>query len=232
MRRTMMTVAAMATILAAGPAAAQWNLGGRVDIRVGALDHASGGSYWTDTGQYLTGGATDLDDGTVAVDLYRRSAPRSGWMLTVGAFSGETDRAYRDWVLASGAPVVHTARLEEWHLAVAYVVELAGETAPVVPYVGAGIGLYGWELTETGTFLDFGASPPEPFVGRYRADGTELGWQALAGLEVRLGLAWSLLAELRYHAADAELGSGFTGTVAQDLDLGGTEASVGVAWRW
>ncbi len=225
-------VAALVGVAVALPAAAQWGHGGRADLRVGQLDHATGGSYWNEKAPFFTGDASGLDDTVMAFDLFRKTAPRSGWMLTVGRFEGEVDQAYRDYAHADGTPIAHTTRLEEWHLTASYVVELGDAMAAVVPYLGAGVGLYSWELSETGEFLDFGVDPPEVFGARYADDGVELGWTAFAGLEVRLGLSTSLLLEVRRHQADAELGADFTGSTSQRLDLGGTEATVGVAWRW
>ena len=44
---------------------------------------------------------------------------------------------------------------------VGLLLNLTSRDAAISPYIGAGVGLYDWELTESGDFIDFFVDPPE-----------------------------------------------------------------------
>jgi hypothetical protein len=97
-----------------------------------------------------------------------------------------------------------------------------GHRAPIVPYVGAGIGIYGWRYSEAGQFVDY--QPPVPknppiFNGTFAGSGTAVGPVVLGGIRVPIGpLAPGF--EVRYQGGKGNL-PGDQSFSATKIDLGG-----------
>jgi len=99
-----------------------------------------------------------------------------------------------------------------------------GHRAPVVPYVGGGIGVFGWRYSESGQFVDYPPSGPLPknpaiFSGTFVGSGTNVGPVVVAGVRVPIGpMAPGF--EVRWQKAKGDLPSSdfVPGRV---IDLGG-----------
>jgi hypothetical protein len=92
-----------------------------------------------------------------------------------------------------------------------------GRRSAVVPYVGAGIGVFGWRYSESG---DFVANDNVTIIhGNFVGSGSATGPVIVGGVRVPVG-AWSIGGELKYQAAEGTLPSdqSFAGT---KIDLGG-----------
>ena len=240
MRRIALLALALAasTALAASPATAQpYRRAHRYDdapnqlrLRLGIFTPEGDSEYWQDKERDFTGAPDDFEDGILSGDYLYRLAPHLDLMVSASAYAGQQDQEYRDFVDDRGDPIVHTTELEITSFTLGLRARLLPEGAVIVPYVGVGGGAYLWRLGETGDFIDFAPADPEIFFADFAAEGTALGWYALAGLDVPLGSSVSLFAEGRWHQADDELGDDFRGF--GDLDLSGTEVDAGVAWRF
>ena len=99
-----------------------------------------------------------------------------------------------------------------------------------VLYVGAGVGVNFWEYEEVGDLLDFAFDPPEIFFGRFIDRGTAFETHVLAGVELPLGSAASLIFEGRHTWSDDKLNDDFAGL--GQIDLGGTSVFVGGSFRF
>jgi hypothetical protein len=88
--------------------------------------------------------------------------------------------------------------------------------APIQPYIGAGVGIFAWRYSETGSFVD---ANNNVFQGNYVGSGTTTGPVVIVGATVPLG-AWGIGFEGRYQSAVGNLPAdqGFAGT---KIDLGG-----------
>ena len=92
-----------------------------------------------------------------------------------------------------------------------------GRHAGVQPYIGGGVGVFGWRYSETG---DFVASDNVTIIhGNFVGSGSATGPVVLGGVRVPVG-SWSIGGELKYQAAEGNLPSnqGFAGST---IDLGG-----------
>ena len=92
-----------------------------------------------------------------------------------------------------------------------------GRHSGVQPYVGGGVGVFGWRYSETG---DFVASDNVTIIhGNFVGSGSATGPVVLGGVRVPVG-SWSIGGELNYQAAEGNLPSnqGFAGST---IDLGG-----------
>ena len=89
--------------------------------------------------------------------------------------------------------------------------------APVQPYIGGGVGIFGWRYSETGEFIDFNTG--EVFRDTFSASGATAGPVILGGVDFPLG-AWAIGGEVRWQSAQGELPAdqSFAG---DKIDLGG-----------
>jgi hypothetical protein len=87
----------------------------------------------------------------------------------------------------------------------------------IVPYIGGGVGVFGWRYSESG---DFVAGDNETIIrGNFVGSGSATGPVVLGGVRVPVG-SWSIGGELKYQKAKGDLPSdqGFAGAT---IDLGG-----------
>lgn len=91
-----------------------------------------------------------------------------------------------------------------------------GHDSAVMPYVGAGVGIFAWRYSEIGEFVD--TFDDTVFLDRFVGSGTTAGPLLLGGLRFPVG-AWDIGGELRYQRAEGDLPEGeFLGDT---IDLGG-----------
>jgi hypothetical protein len=197
---------------------------------IGLFEPRADSTYWDESFDVFTGGRSDFEDAVVGVDYKLALGGRTGILFSGAYYDGSSEQAYRDFVDSFGDPIVHRTSLEIASATAAFVVDLAGGGAAVVPYVGAGGGIYAWRLEESGDFIDFFPAEPELFSATFADEGDTLGWFALAGLEVPLGPRWSFFAEGRWQRLDEELGGDFADV--GKLDLSGPSFIGGAAWRF
>jgi len=151
-----------------------------------------GGEWLVPLGQFLEGGA--------GVSFSRRTVPS----------------VYQDYVDSDGTEIEQDLRLRL--VPVSFTLRLIpfGQSSPVQPYFGAGVGIINWRYSETGEFIDFGNNR-EIFRASYVASGSDAGPVVLGGLRFA-GDTASAGFEIRYQEAKGTLSSDFAGP---RLDLGG-----------
>jgi len=123
---------------------------------------------------------------------------------------------YLDFVDEDGFEIEQETRLRLIPLAFTARVVPFGQSQPVQPYVGAGLGVINWRYSEFGDFIDFGAGNVV-FRDTFTASGTQTGPVILGGLRFA-GDSAAAGFEVRYQKAQADLDDTFAGPV---LDLGG-----------
>ncbi len=149
------------------------------------------------------------------------------WLVPLGryfeggagvAFSRSTvPSVYTSFVDSDGSEIEQNLRLRLIPVSFTIRVLPLGQTNPVQPYFGAGLGIFNWRYSETGEFVDFAQAGRPIFRDEFVASGSETGPIAVAGLRFA-GSAISAGGEIRYQKAEADLNSDFAGN---KLDLGG-----------
>jgi hypothetical protein len=154
---------------------------------------SAGGEWLLPLGNYFEGGA--------GLSFTRRTVPS----------------VYEDFVDDDGTELDQDLRLRIMPLAFTLRVLPLGQSSPVQPYFGAGIGVFNWRYSESGEFIDFNNNR-EIFRDTFVASGNRTGAVALAGLRFA-GDAVTSGFEVRYHKAEADLDDQvFAGS---KIDLGG-----------
>lgn len=187
-------------------------------------------SYWDNTFADFTGDIDAFEDWSGGIE-YSRDL-RGPLRLIAGGFlyEGMADQSYRGFVDSFDNPIAHETTLDIAAANFGLAFTLAPRRAPVIPYVGAGVGLYAWSLEERGEFIDFFVDPPEIFPATFEDDGVAAGWFFVAGLDVPVTEDIALFAQGRWHRAEDELEGDFEDL--GDLDLSGRELSIGLSWRF
>jgi len=229
---TLLLVAALAAIAARSeaqprpPGRGHWGETQAVRFQLGVFTPRGDSEYWQDKEIDFTGDADDFEEVNGGVSYVRFLGPRLGLVASSNFYGTEVSQHYLNFVAPSGREIFHDTTLELANFTLGLLFHLARRDAAVVPYVGAGAGLYLWTLREVGDFIDFPAGG-EIFFADFEDDGTTFGHYWQAGLEVPIATNWSVFADARWERADDALGSDFEGL--GDLDLSGRSLSLGAS---
>ncbi len=199
-------------------------------LQLGVLEPRGESSYWEDLNFDFNGDADSFDDALVGIEYTRFLSDRLGVVVSGSAFGGSSDLAYRNFVDEFGNDIFHTTELDVATLNLGLLFHLARRDSSIVPYVGAGGGLFAWRLAEFGDFIDFSLAAPEVFFDAFEEEGATLGYYVQAGLEVPVARSVSLFAEGRWQRAEADLEEDFAGL--GELDLSGRTLSAGLTWSF
>jgi len=194
---------------------------------VGVFSPSGSSEYWSDKESDFTTSVDDFEDVTFALEYVHFVSSRVGLLFAVSGWEGKSTQSYRDFVDDLGNEISHVSSLEIAWLDLGVLFHLLSDRAAVMPYLGGGVSVAGWELVEEGEFIDFGVSPPEVIRDVFSAKSEEFGYFLLAGLEVPVSDRVALFAEALWRDAEAELGQDFAGFGA--LDLSGYSISAGVS---
>jgi hypothetical protein len=187
----------------------------------------------------VAGDVINANRGFLAFEVDDFGGPSVGgeWLLPLGkffeagagvSFSRRTvPSVYLDYVDSDGTEIYQETRLRLIPIAFTVRVVPLGQSSPVQPYFGGGVGLIDYRYSETGEFVDFGAGR-QIFRGSFVADGTEAGPVVLGGVRFASD-SFSAGGEIRYQSAEADLSSDFAGS---KLDLGGWTYNFTVGFRF
>jgi hypothetical protein len=168
-------------------------------------------------GEWLVG-LGDHFEGSLGIGFYTRTVP------TTYAFQ----------TFASGNEIEQDLKLRIVPFTATFRFLPLGQRAGIVPYVGAGVGVYAWKYTEQGyfilpddqsTILDANANP-------YVQSGSAAGPVILGGVRVPVG-GWSIGGEIRYQHAKGDLPTtGPNAFIAPTIDLSGFNYLLTVGFRF
>jgi outer membrane protein W len=135
----------------------------------------------------------------------------------LGIYSHTVPAAYTDWVNPDGSDIVTDMKLRVVPITATFRWLPIGRRAGLVPYVGAGVGIFAWRYSESGDFVDF--TDNSIFRDSFAASGTSVGPVVLGGVRVPIGPV-DVGGEIRYQSGHGDLpaSQGFAGS---RIDLGG-----------
>lgn len=226
----LLTVAALsAEIAQAQPRGGRYNQPS-FRVQLGEFTPDGDSVYWDDVAFDFTSTASDFEDTAGGLSYLHPLGPKLSFQASGFFYEGTQVLAYRNFEDQFGGDILHTTELELNAITVGLVYKLTGPDATIIPYIGAGGGIYAWRLAEFGDFIDFGGADLEIFEDFFEQEDEDLGWYATAGLEVPLADFWSIFAEARWDNAQGDLSGDFRGL--GELDLSGRSYSAGVSWRF
>lgn len=163
------------------------------------------------------------------------------WLMPLGdyleagagvSFSRRTvNSVYSQFIDQDGTEIEQEARMRLVPVALTFRVLPLGQTSPVQPYLGGGLGVVAWRYSEFGEFVDF-QRRNAIFREQYVDSGNATGPLILGGLRFA-GDVMTGGFEVRYQSADAPLGGNFTRVDPNlRIDLGGWTYQFTVGWRF
>ena len=192
--------------------------------------------FWDDNFKNFKGSRGGLTGYAIGGDYVHHFDRHDALMLSAGLNESTINEPARDLFDESGNPVEHHLNLNFVSLSAGYVLFPAGTEDRVIPYLGAGIGLYVGHLQSyrSSYTTDDCDEDGENCTTGYNESNTSsfltFGYFALAGLEVPVGAKAALTLEGRYTEAHAHLGGAFADN--NHLDLSGLQVAAGMSFRF
>lgn len=199
-------------------------------VQLGEFQPDGDSIYWDDLGFDFDRTAEDFEDAAIGLSYIKPLGRRLGLQISGFFWEGTENLAYVAFEDQGGNDILHTTELETAAVTIGLIYKFTEPGAALVPYVGAGGGVYSWRLTEAGDFIDFSDPDLEIFDAFFEDEDEELGLYFTAGLEVPLAETWSIFAEARWDNAEADLKGDFRGL--GELDLSGRSYSAGLSWSF
>jgi len=136
--------------------------------------------------------------------------------LGLGFYQRSVPTAYTEYTNPDGSNITQTVQLRIVPFTATFRFLPFGLDQPIQPYIGAGVGVFGWRYSETGQFLDAQLNVSN---GNRVGSGAAAGPVILGGVRVPFGRVGAAF-EIRYQSAEGTLPTdqGFVGT---KIDLGG-----------
>jgi len=150
-------------------------------------------------GEYLVGLGNNLEAG-----------------LSVGFQTKSVPSVYADFVNLNGTEIEQQLKLRIIPFNATIRLLPLGNHGSITPYIGGGVGVFGWRYSESGQFL---ATDNSIFRDSFVGSGSATGPVILGGLRGRMG-NWAPGFELRYQKAEGELPADQEFAGAR-IDLGG-----------
>lgn len=213
----------------------------RVTLGVrGGFDLARAGSQVYDSLllKELTLNKSDFNTFSVAGDLGVRLSSPLDLVLGAGFTRTSHPSEFRYWVDQNNLPITQQTTLSTVPLSVAlrwYLTSPGRQIgrfvwipARVTPYVGVGAGMIHYQLTQTGSFVDFADS--SVFDGTLQSSGWGPLGLAMAGIDYSLGTRVFVNADARYLLAKGTLHQNFV-QFTDGIDLSGAQFSLGLHVR-
>ena len=225
-------ISLMAVLVAAQPAAAQQTLNfsfGYFAVR--GEDARVERDVLNENLNFLSFDIKDFNGPMVGVEWL---VPLGGYLEAgagAGFFRRTVKSVYDKFVDDDGTEIEQNLRLRVMPVAFTIRVLPLGQTSPVQPYFGGGLGVFNWRYSEAGEFVDFNQRNAI-FRDQFVASGNATGPVVLGGIRFA-GDAISSGFEVRYQSAAADLGSEFSSPEPSPrIDLGGWTYQFSVGWRF
>lgn len=136
----------------------------------------------------------------------------------VGFYQRTVPSVYLDYVDIDGTEIFQEFRLRIVPVTATLKVLPFGRQAAIQPYFGVGVGIFNWQYSEVGEFIDFNNF--DIFREQFVADGTDVGGLLLGGVRVPFADRYAAGVELRYQSATGRVGID-QGFLNESIDLGG-----------
>src|ERR1700681_1399811 len=191
--------------------------------------------FWDDNFQNFDANRSKLDNPSFGFDWIDHLDRYNAFMLSGSFYLNTINDPARNVLDDSGNPLEHHLDLNTVFLTASYVLYPAGTQHHLIPYLGAGAGLYTGQLQSYRTSFttddcDEDGNCTTEFVDSRSSNFVTFGYFALAGLEVPVSPHFALMVEGRYTEAQANLGGDFKDN--SHLDLSGRQVIAGLAIRF
>jgi opacity protein-like surface antigen len=201
-------------------------------VWVGQTTLKARSDFWDDNFQNFDANRSKLNGLSFGFDWIDHFDRYNALMLSLGINLNTLNEPARNVVDENGDPLEHHLTLDTFSLTGSYLLYPAGTGHRLIPYLGAGAGLYAGTLNSYRTSFttddcDEDGNCTTQFVDSSKSNFGTFGYFAIAGLEVPVSAHVALEVEGRYTEAHAHLGGDFKDN--SHLDLSGRQLIAGVA---
>ncbi|MEW6456903.1 MAG: hypothetical protein AB1410_09370 [Acidobacteriota bacterium] len=134
--------------------------------------------------------------------------------------------SYRDYEYSDGSPITQTLKLKITPLEINMKYYPLGLLGTMIPYFGAGTGIYFWNYQQEGDFIDF--NDYSIFTGSYNTSTQDFGANLRAGLIFKISNSIGLTGDAKYIWLKGKLSDEFQGF--EKFDLNGFYFSFGISF--
>jgi hypothetical protein len=149
---------------------------------------------------------------------------------SISFYEGDTRVRDQEFTFTNGDPIVREIRLRIIPIEANVRVLPIGREYAVIPYVGAGAGVYVWEYEEIGDFVfdRFG----DPFVdfGSAFSDGADFGFNIHGGLQFPISRSATITGEVKWINVEGDLDLEGFDPAFEPIDLSTITYSAGVSF--
>jgi hypothetical protein len=149
---------------------------------------------------------------------------------SIGVYQDDTTVADREFEFPNGRPILRDIRLRIVPLEANLRILPVGRDAVVIPYIGAGAGVYIWEYEEIGDFVfdRFG----DPFVesGVAFSDGADFGFNIHGGVQVPVSRSLAITGEVKWTKVEGDLDDESFDPAFEPIDLSTVSYSAGISF--
>jgi opacity protein-like surface antigen len=198
------------------------------------------GNFWDDNFQNFDAGPSRLNGFAVGGDIIHHIDPHNALMATVGYNVTAVREPARNVLDENDDPLEHHLKVDTWYLTAGYLLYPFGMDHPVIPYLGAGAGVYGGSVNSfrssstttdcEGDDDDETCTTNTAYTDSTKSSFLTFGYYALAGLEIPVSPHVAITLDGRYTVAQAHLDGNFADN--NRLDLSGRQYAAGVAIRF
>jgi Outer membrane protein beta-barrel domain len=148
----------------------------------------------------------------------------------VGYYQGRETVADSDFVFENGAPILRDIRLRTVPLEANFSVLPLGREVVVIPYIGAGIGVYFWQYEEIGDFVIDRNGNGDVITGSAFSDGADIGFNIHGGAQVPISRSATVIGEIKWTKVDGDLDPEGFDPRFEPIDLSTVTYSGGVSF--
>jgi opacity protein-like surface antigen len=207
-----------------------------LDLRIGAYFPSADSNLFDDDSDLYGFSAIDpVEDGDW-IGVYGGAEWRfrlrpSLWLgVHLDGYGRTLHTEYLDFERPDGRPIEQSLKLDIVPLGATLRFMPRDGRREVSPYLGAGVDVVFYQYEEIGDFIDFFTDDLPVIPDHFVDDGSAFGVHVMAGIRVPVSDDVSILGEARYLWAKTDMSDDFRG--ANEIDLGGISATVGVSIRF
>ena len=207
---------------------------GSFGVRGGWTWKRADSDWYPFVGEQLTIAEGAFNAPALGIDVSMAVAPRADVVIGLDYSSRAVESEYRDFVDNNRLPISQRTELRSTNITGSLRVALtdrgrqvgrfAWVPRKVVPYVGAGGGVYWFELKQAGDFVDF--LDLSVFTDSFESTGWTPSGHVFGGADIALHRRILLTVEARYLWASGDLGADWIDF--EPLDLAGLQLSTGI----
>jgi opacity protein-like surface antigen len=149
---------------------------------------------------------------------------------SISFYEEDTTVSDREFEFPNGRPIFRDIRLRIVPLEANVRVLPMGRDLAVIPYIGAGAGIYFWEYEEFGDFVIDRFTDPTVITGSAFSDGADFGFNVHGGVQFPISRSATITAEVKYSKVEGDLDEESFDPAFEPIDLSNLTYSAGVSF--